>query len=131
MPFHYSSAGILITRFIAYAYTYHYLNWFSKTSVIKWHEVSKPQLVAIFALWIIAVVLYYTDYRTGLMALYFLSFLHVVLEFRSTSRVSGRSASRYGYASAAVPANRLKQDQTLVNIRLHVVHYRPAQDAGR
>ena len=78
---YYSSAGILITRFIAYAYTYHYLNWFSKTSVIKWHEVSKPQLMAIFALWIIAVVLYYTDYRTGLMALYFLSFLHVVLEF--------------------------------------------------
>lgn len=76
-----SSAGILITRFIAYAYTYHYLNWFSKTSVIKWHEVPRSWLIAIFGLWILAVVLYYTNYQTGLMALYFLSFLHVVLEF--------------------------------------------------
>jgi len=78
---YYSSTGILITRFIAYAYTYHYLNWFSKTSIIKWHEVARPQLIAIFALWILAVVLYATNYKTGLMALYFLSFLHVVLEF--------------------------------------------------
>ncbi|MBK8345641.1 MAG: hypothetical protein IPL12_21570 [Bacteroidetes bacterium] len=30
-----SSAGILITRFIAYAYTYHYLNWFSKASILN------------------------------------------------------------------------------------------------
>lgn len=76
-----SGTGILITRFIAYAYTYHYLNWFSKTSVIKWHDVPKPWLVTIFALWIASVALYYTNYETGLMCLYFLSFLHVVLEF--------------------------------------------------
>lgn len=76
-----SSTGILITRFIAYAYTYHYLNWFSKTSVIKWHDVPKPWLVMIFILWVASVALYYTNYETGLMCLYFLSFLHVVLEF--------------------------------------------------
>ena len=76
-----STTGILITRFIAYAYTYHYLNWFSKTSVIKWHDVPRPWLVTIFVLWISAVALYYTNYETGLMCLYFLSFLHVVLEF--------------------------------------------------
>jgi len=76
-----SSIGILITRFIAYAYTYHYLNWFSKTSVIKWHEVPRAWLVAIAVLWVSAVALYYTNYETGLMCLYFLSFLHVVLEF--------------------------------------------------
>jgi hypothetical protein len=76
-----SPTGILITRFIAYAYTYHYLNWFSKTSVIKWHEVPRPWLVTIFILWVAAVALYYTNYETGLMCLYFLSFLHVVLEF--------------------------------------------------
>lgn len=78
---YYSSTGILITRFIAYAYTYHYLNWFSKTSIIKWHEVSKPQLFVIFALWVISIVLYASNYYTGLIALYFLSFLHVILEF--------------------------------------------------
>lgn len=78
---YYSNTGILITRFIAYAYTYHYLNWFSKTSVIKWHKIPKTQLSVIAVIWIISVVLYATDYYTGLMALYFLSFLHVVLEF--------------------------------------------------
>jgi len=78
---YYSPAGILITRFIAYAYTYHYLNWFSKTSVIKWHEISRPGLIMIAVLWISAILLYSYDYRTGLTALYFLSFLHVLLEF--------------------------------------------------
>ena len=76
-----SSAGILITRFIAYAYTYHYLNWFSKTSIIKWHEVPRMWLVTIFVLWVTAVALYLVNYEVGLMCLYFLSFLHVVLEF--------------------------------------------------
>lgn len=76
-----TSSGILITRFIAYAYTYHYLNWFSKTSVIKWHEISRPGLAIIVGLWIASIALYSYDYRTGLTALYFLSFLHVLLEF--------------------------------------------------
>ena len=78
---YHSNVGILITRFIAYAYTYHYLNWFSKTSVIKWHKVPRAQLATVIVLWILSVVLYYTNYATGLIALYFLSFLHVVLEF--------------------------------------------------
>ena len=30
-----SGAGLAVMRLIAFAYTYHYLNWFSKTSVIK------------------------------------------------------------------------------------------------
>jgi hypothetical protein len=76
-----SSAGILITRFIAYAYTYHYLNWFSKTSVIKWHDVPRLWMATILVLWVTAVVLYVVNYELGLMCLYFLSFLHVVLEF--------------------------------------------------
>lgn len=76
-----SSAGILITRFIAYAYTYHYLNWFSKTSVIKWHKVPRLWMTTILVLWVSAVVLYVVNYELGLMCLYFLSFLHVVLEF--------------------------------------------------
>lgn len=34
-----SKIGLKIQSLIAFAYTYHYLNWFSKTSIIKWHEV--------------------------------------------------------------------------------------------
>ncbi len=76
-----SAVGLGIMRFIAFAYTYHYLNWFSKTSVIKWHEVPKQWFVAVMVLWLASIGLYIYDYRTGLIALYFLSMLHVFLEF--------------------------------------------------
>lgn len=76
-----SRIGIMLTRFIAFAYTYHYLNWFSKTSIIQWHKMPKLNLGIVLALWITAVVLYYVSYKTGLTALLFLSFLHVFLEF--------------------------------------------------
>ena len=36
-----TNAGFIVMRFIAFSYTYHYLNWFSKTSVIQWRKVSK------------------------------------------------------------------------------------------
>ncbi|MCE3226292.1 MAG: hypothetical protein K0S32_843 [Bacteroidetes bacterium] len=75
------NAGFVIMRFIAFAYTYHYLNWFSKTSVIKWHQVPKKILFGTIALWLISIALYIYDYNLGLEVLFFLSFLHVFLEF--------------------------------------------------
>ncbi len=74
-------ALIAVQRFIAFAYTYHYLNWFSKTSVIKWHDVSKSRLGVITILWIVSVVFYYIDFRLGFMVLFLLSMMHVFLEF--------------------------------------------------
>lgn len=76
-----SNAGFVIMRFIAFAYTYHYLNWFSKTSVIKWHQVPKNVLIGTILIWIASVTLYIIDYNLGLKVLFFLSFLHVFLEF--------------------------------------------------
>lgn len=76
-----TNAGFIVMRFIAFAYTYHYLNWFSKTSVIQWHKVPKTALLITIALWLFSVALYIIDYNIGLKALYFLSFLHVFLEF--------------------------------------------------
>lgn len=76
-----SGAGITVMRFIAFAYTYHYLNWFSKTSVIKWHKVDKKYLIATVLIWLSAVGIYAADYRMGLKFLFFLSFMHVFLEF--------------------------------------------------
>ena len=73
-------ALIAVQRFIAFAYTYHYLNWFSKTSVIKWHDVSKTRLGVIAILWIVSVVFYYVDFRLGFMVLFLLSMVHVFLE---------------------------------------------------
>jgi len=76
-----SNSGFVIMRFIAFAYTYHYLNWFSKTSVIKWHQVPKNVLIGTIVLWLLSVALYLVDYNLGLKVLFFLSFLHVFLEF--------------------------------------------------
>lgn len=76
-----STAGLMVMRLVAFAYTYHYLNWFSKTSIIKWHEVSRRRAGVIAALWLGAVAVYAYDYNVGMTALYFLSVLHVMLEF--------------------------------------------------
>jgi hypothetical protein len=77
-----SSVAIKIQIFIAFAYTYHYLNWFSKTSIIGWKSsLTNKRLKYIIILWLCAVGLYFYDYVTGLTALFFLSLLHVVLEF--------------------------------------------------
>jgi hypothetical protein len=76
-----SQTGILLMRFIAFAYTYHYLNWFSKTEVIKWHKVPKARFIGVIVLWLISLVLYGVNYALGLRWLYFLSFCHVLLEF--------------------------------------------------
>ena len=76
-----TDTGYKVMRFIAFAYTYHYLNWFSKTSIIKWHLIEKKYLILTLALWVLALVIYGFDYRTGLKVLFFLSFLHVFLEF--------------------------------------------------
>jgi hypothetical protein len=77
----YSTAGLSIMRFIAFAYTYHYLNWFSKTNIIKWHKVSQRTLVYTFLIWIGCIALYAYNYQAGILVLYVLSLLHVVLEF--------------------------------------------------
>jgi hypothetical protein len=77
----YSSSGILLMRFIAFAYTYHYLNWFSKTEIIRWHKVPKIRFIAVLVLWITSMVIYSIDYALGLQVLFFLSFCHVLLEF--------------------------------------------------
>lgn len=76
-----SELGIRLGVFLGFAYTYHYLNWFSKTSVIGWHQVSRRKLVGALVIWIFSIGLYLYDYRLGLLALLFLSLLHVVYEF--------------------------------------------------
>src|SRR5579871_1845880 len=77
----YEATGVGVMRWIAFAYFYHYLNWFWKTSVIKWHEISRTRAVAIVGIWIGTGVAYWYDYRLGFGILYILSMLHVFLEF--------------------------------------------------
>lgn len=78
---YFSSFGIKIMQFISFSYTYHYLNWFSKTSIIQWHKTTKTKIVIIILIWILSALLYLYDYKTGLYWLYLLSLTHVILEF--------------------------------------------------
>lgn len=77
-----SVMGIKIQIFIAFCYTYHYLNWFSKTSIIGWNKnVSIPKFITIIIVWIGAVGLYWYNYIIGFNVLFLLSTMHVFLEF--------------------------------------------------
>ncbi|WP_338790847.1 hypothetical protein V9L05_22170 (plasmid) [Bernardetia sp. Wsw4-3y2] len=76
-----STLSIKIQRFVAFAYTYHYLNWFSKVHIIAWHKVNKLRLSLAILLWIMALGIYFYDFKTGILTLYFLSTLHVLMEF--------------------------------------------------
>ncbi|MBV7269933.1 hypothetical protein [Winogradskyella luteola] len=77
-----SPVVLKIQIFIAFAYTYHYLNWFSKTSIIGWKSsLSNKRAKYIIVIWLGSVGIYLYDYITGLTVLFFLSLLHVILEF--------------------------------------------------
>ena len=73
--------SIILTRLIAFAYTYHYLNWFSKTRIINWHKMSIERSVIIGIIWAASIALYFYNYRIGIKWLFMLSLAHVILEF--------------------------------------------------
>ncbi len=66
--------------FLSFAYTYHYLNWFSKVEIIKWHKLPKNRLFIIVCIYVLAISLYLYNYKAGFMALTLLSIAHVMLE---------------------------------------------------
>jgi hypothetical protein len=103
-----SPAGATVMRLIAFAYTYHYLNWFTKTSVIGWNRIPRSRGIAIVLLWLAAVGLYAWNYLLGFVVLYSLSVLHVMLElplnhhsFAGIGRELGRLVSRTPPSAAA------------------------------
>jgi len=91
-----SRNGLMIARFIAFSYTYHYLNWFSKTSVIRWHEVPRSRLIGCFAAWVASLALYAYDFRMGVAALLVLSLMHVYLEFPLNHRTFFAMGTEFG-----------------------------------
>ncbi len=100
----YTELGGRVARFIAFAYTYHYLNWFSKTSIIQWHRIPRAWSIANVALWLVAVGLYRHDYALGLSALFALSYLHVYLELP----LNGRSFADIGRQLATLGRARVR-----------------------
>lgn len=88
--------SLSLMSFIAFAYLYHYFNWFSKTSIIGWHQVSKVRLAVIGAIWSLSVGLYAFNYGVGLRWLLFLSLAHVLLEFPLNHRTLIQVAKELG-----------------------------------
>lgn len=76
------SVVLKVQIFIAFAYTYHYLNWFVKTSVIGWAKSLRlKNILFVSAIWILSIALYLYNYQMGLTVLFILSMLHVLAEF--------------------------------------------------
>lgn len=80
--FFYGNWELKAQQFIAFAYIYHYLNWFSKTSIIGWSDnLNWKKTTIILAIWAVFASLFIVDYSLGFVSIVGLSFLHVVLEF--------------------------------------------------
>lgn len=89
------SSWVAVSGFLSFAYLYHYLNWFSKTSIIGWHTTSKERLLAVIIGSVASVALYLYDYQIGFVVLLLLSILHALLEFPLDIKVAaglGKSA---------------------------------------
>ena len=70
-----------VQSFIAFAYTYHYLNWFFKVEIIKWHKLPRVKMLLVCGFYLVILVFYAIDYRLGFFITFFLSIAHVFLEF--------------------------------------------------
>ncbi len=80
--FFYETLELRLMMFMSFIYCYHYLNWFSKTTVIKWHRMlNLKKSIGIGGIWLGSLFLYYIDFRLGFLVSLFLSFMHVILEF--------------------------------------------------
>jgi len=80
--FFYEKVDLKIQIFITFAYIYHYLNWFSKTTIIGWHkQLTTKKSIAIVVVWVSILICYLYSYRLGLVVSIFLSVIHVMLEF--------------------------------------------------
>lgn len=66
---------------LTFCYTYHYINWFTKTELLQWHKIPPARWLVIIILYLLALMLYLQDYWTALKIFVFLSGLHVFLEF--------------------------------------------------
>lgn len=89
------AAVVQVFGFLSFAYTYHYLNWFSKAEVIQWHRIPRKRFAAIVVTYIVAISVYLYDYVTGFMFILFLGQLHVFLEFPLNLRTFAHIGSSF------------------------------------
>lgn len=70
-----------LLRLFAFAYLFHYLNWFGKTDLLGWHRIPARTWSVIGVLYAASLSLYLWSFTVGFMVANFLSLLHVLMEF--------------------------------------------------
>jgi hypothetical protein len=71
-----------LMTFLSFIYLYHYLNWFSKTSLIQWHKsLTLKRSILIAGTWAALLLLLYVNFQLGLWIAILFSTIHVILEF--------------------------------------------------
>ena len=76
------SLELKLMTFLSFIYMYHYLNWFSKTSLIQWHKsLTWQRSIIIGVTWIVLLATLYYNFKLGLVLAIFFSTVHVILEF--------------------------------------------------
>lgn len=73
-------AAHALLGFTAFAYAYHYLNWFLKARTIGWSTMTPERRILLGAVWALIAAAYVIDVRLGLLVSLPLSFGHVLLE---------------------------------------------------
>lgn len=73
-------AADALLGFTAFAYAYHYLNWFLKARTIGWATMPGGRRLLLGAVWTAIAAAYAVDVRLGLLVSLPLSFGHVLLE---------------------------------------------------
>jgi hypothetical protein len=111
LGFHPSVMGRIV-GFLAFAYAYHFLNWFGKAEIIRWHKVPPIRLVMMLYLWAAILVTYWINFAFGFMVSLLLSNLHVLLEFPLNIRAfAGLTARPVQNASSLAGAKHKAQER--------------------
>ncbi|HEV2576359.1 MAG TPA: hypothetical protein VGU25_04020 [Acidobacteriaceae bacterium] len=114
-------AGLI--RVFAFAYLFHYLNWFAKTEVLEWHKISRRGWLAIAVIYAACLGSFAVSFRFGFMLSSSLGLLHVVLEFPLNWQTLRFVAGEHG----VVPARRWVLARLGTGARPAWPHFRPVR----
>lgn len=76
-----------IASVLAFIYTYHYLNWFSKVEILRWNKMDRPRFVGVVACYAGVLTLMAFSFGTGLVLAIYLANVHMLLEIPLDMRV--------------------------------------------
>ncbi|HEX4048538.1 MAG TPA: hypothetical protein VH309_11915 [Elusimicrobiota bacterium] len=97
LVFHLGRTGWAATSgalaFLAFAYLYHYLNWFSKAGFLGWHRIGGARAAGLTAAFAAFLALYAWNFRWGFAAATWLGLAHVLLELPLDARTAANLIS--------------------------------------